>query len=243
MSVTHASENTIHSPSTSSIPNDQSLVPCSTYMNGGASSDQAYDDVRIVHEILSKYLSADHRQYIFDCIHTIHKHLKMHSKQGYGLMGGALADEFVSQYMKKICPLWQSCHDGQADFRLNGMRISFKKTQFGSDLALSWSRNDKVKKLVRPKFEVLMILYVMYSEKWYHRQDDTLFESGWYIIPVSLLNEHVTLSCNNKTDTLIKKQELCTILQKVRSLGFHIPFPTVQERALNFDLTNAFLST
>jgi hypothetical protein len=172
-------------------------------------------------------------------------------ESGSGLSGGMLIDLFLTEYLTNIIESYEACHEGESDCKILQIPISIKKINGKSTIALDWSKNgDDSKK--RERFETDIMVVNLKSCKWWKEfpqgvtQEEkdseyysTIMKAGIYIISRKYCKKYVTLSSNNKTNSLIDNKQLYNMLKEsIREnmvLEFPIEFPTYK-----FDILKAF---
>jgi hypothetical protein len=172
-------------------------------------------------------------------------------ESGSGLSGGMLIDMFLTEYLTNIIESYEACHEGESDCKILQIPISIKKINGKSTIALDWSKNgDDSKK--RERFETDIMVVNLKSCKWWKEfpqgvtQEEkdseyysTIMKAGIYIISRKYCKKYVTLSSNNKTNSLIDNKQLYNMLKEsIREnmvLEFPIEFPTYK-----FDILKAF---
>lgn len=109
-----------------------------------------------------------------------------------------------------------------ADYCFSGYPLSHKTIGYtgSGDLALAWSKNP-TGGLVRDEFEssvtILNLRQPSPEGRWRG------IAQGAYVIPVTYLREHVTFSSNNKTDSLVKADQVILALRHAASEGLLAP--------------------
>ena len=163
---------------------------------------------------------------------------------GAGLSSGTLVDLFINEYLKKILPTFVEFHTGEADGKCGDIIFSLKFVgcKKGSSLALDWSKNPSESS--RERFTCPICIIILHTGKWWTRKNlseytDTV-HSGLYFVDPSYCKENITLSSNNKTNTLITREQVYKMVQHAKTSGNHIPFPD-EPVSCRFIISNAFV--
>lgn len=159
---------------------------------------------------------------------------------GAGLSGGTLIDKYITAYFNKNILNCSEHHHGESDIMINGCPFSLKKITGKSKIALNWSKNNEQSKDHEP-FQCDMMIINLNTEKWWKRERagyNKEIPSGIYFIPRSECKS-IVFEKNNKTDTLIKPDQLYNLLDFSMINQFMIPFPP-HDPDLKFDITKAF---
>jgi len=146
-------------------------------------------------------------------------------KPGAGLSSGVRVEQLVLDFMDEKIKGFSKHQDGKSknidsDFVYRNIPFSFKKIgKKGGQLALAWSKNPE-KGVQRTKFtSSIMILFSREASKgqW------AGLPHGFYFVPQDFLPT-VRLSKNNKTDSLIKAEEVIKMLFYAKNNSFYVPF-------------------
>lgn len=166
---------------------------------------------------------------------------------GAGLTGGTMIDMLLCSYFKNKLSEYTDFHDGESDMKICNYPLSQKKINGKSTIALDWSKNDK--KSEREHFNSHIIIINLKTEQWWKKNPkqktsakityDDVVPAGIYIIDKQFCKKNITLSSNNKTDTLIDSQQLYIMLKRsmFQNLWIEMPKPNKQ---LQFNILNAF---
>ena len=122
-------------------------------------------------------------------------------------------------------------HLGEADFCIDGEKVSFKKINGAGGLALDWSKNPT--DIGRERFVHPIIILQLDNSKWWKTSPksnlkkgikyNSVVKAGLYCVDNNWCKQNITLSSNNKTDSLIKKQDVYHMIQKSISDKTYIP--------------------
>ena len=112
---------------------------------------------------------------------------------------------------------------GDADYYFEHYPISHKTIGWNGtgDLALAWSKNPPGG-LQRTEFKSSMAIALTRKSsggKW-----DNM-KNGYYIVPLDYLQGHISFSSNNKTDSLIKADQVIAAIKYSCSLELTVPLP------------------
>jgi hypothetical protein len=176
------------------------------------------------------------------------------AKSGRGLSTGEKIDFFITtQFLPShLNKSFKPYHKGEADFKINSTKISFKTTKSGGELALCWSRNDDASNQTNPKpcdhWKVPILIYVRESSQWWksgpkkpwskkkpnkkkpftpkEKQEFTeVIKPGLYLIDTNGGTGMPGLRQNNKSTCIIDKQEVYKLLVKAKNQKLFIKMP------------------
>lgn len=177
-----------------------------------------------------------------DCINAFCK------GDGCGLTGGTLVDIFVTKFLTTTLPQFKECHVNESDCIICKEKLSFKKINGKSTIALNWSKNPYNN--TTKKFTKNMIIINLKEGKWWKRKvpkdehkNINFFENipaGIFLIDKYYCKENVMLSTNNKTNTLIESKYLYMMLQHSITSNLYIQFPKLKNK-YTFDILSAFV--
>lgn len=167
----------------------------------------------------------------------------MSQGDGSGLGGGFLVDKnFISNLCSSIpnfSPHYKGESDLVFDFVLFINTFSFKKINGKSQIALDWSKNPN--KTNRCRFTSDIIILNLRGQQWWKQGpnkgnkdiDYTQYiEKGVYVIDKEFCKKNIELSENNKTDTLIKDQQLYEMLVSSINRGRFVKLPEVKKKLI-----------
>ena len=167
---------------------------------------------------LKESLTEEKLQYLSNCLHSIDDYCS--NNDGCGLTGGLLSDMLITEFLKIFLKSFETCHKGECDCKILDIPLSLKKIKGKSNLALNWSKNPK--KDLKEKFTADILIFNIKSVQWWKTRPkkkidenveyNTLVKSGIYLIDKEYCKEHVKLSKNNKTNSLITSQYLYLML-------------------------------
>jgi hypothetical protein len=155
---------------------------------------------------------------------------------GCGLSGGILVDMFITNYLSSKMDNFTINHRGESDCKIGDHPLSIKKITGKSTIALDWSKNGAQSK-PRDRWNTDMMIINLRTETW--RKHTPPLPAGIYFVSRIYCKEHITLSSNNKTNSLIKSDSLYTILQESIMQERVILFPT-DIPVVTFDILRAF---
>ena len=210
------------------------------------------DDSNTTHIIfneLKKYLTHDVMCDMLAKMNALSDVVKGDS--GSGLSGGMLIDMFLTEYLTNIIKSYEACHKGESDCKILNIPISIKKINGKSTIALDWSKNgDDSKK--RERFETDIMIINLKSGKWWiteprgatqEEKDSNYYSNtinaGIYIISHKYCKNNITLSSNNKTNSLIDTKQLYNMLKESIRENMVLEFPT-EFPTYKFKILNAF---
>lgn len=166
---------------------------------------------------------------------------------GAGLLGGGLIDMYLSKLFQTKILSYQDCHHGESDMMIFNTRLSQKKINGKSTIALDWSKNTSENK--KEKFDCDLIIINLKTEKWWKTRPnkiinsrikyDNIIPAGIYILDKRFCKKFVSLSSNNKTNTLITSEYLYIMLKRsiYQQLYIFIPPPN---KVVIFNILRAF---
>ena len=203
----------------------------------------------IIFNELKKYLTHDVLCDMLAKMNAVSDVLKGDS--GSGLSGGMLIDMFLTEYLTNIIKSYEACHKGESDCKILNIPISIKKINGKSTIALDWSKNgDDSKK--RERFETDIMIINLKSCQWWKTEPQgatqeekdskyysTTIKAGIYIISHKYCKNNVTLSSNNKTNSLIDTKQLYNMLKESIRENMVLEFPT-EFPTYKFKILNAF---
>jgi hypothetical protein len=169
---------------------------------------------------------------------------------GAGLSGGMLIDMAICAYFKEKIPEYEEFHKNESDMKIAGIKLSQKKINGKSTLALNWSKNDKSEKMkvAKSTFDDHIMVLNLKSGKWWKTNpikksclNITYNDSiplGIYLIDRKFCKCHIKLSSNNKTNTLISEQQLYSMLKYSIRQQLYIELPAPNKK-LSFNILKA----
>jgi hypothetical protein len=131
-------------------------------------------------------------------------------------------------------------HVGESDMKILKTEISLKKISGPSTIALDWSKNNKV--CTRNYFtHPIMIINLIQQQWWKKKLNYTeIIPSGIYLIDCDYCQNNISLTSNNKTNSLITKEYVYQMLQRGLKQKWFIELPPPNKK-YKFKLSNAFL--
>jgi len=174
---------------------------------------------------------------------------------GAGLSGGILVDMFLSEYLSSHIESFTECHIGESDCCMLGLPLSIKKIRGKSVIALDWSKNGETTQK-RERFDTDIIIVNLKTQQWWKKEPNcgyatqeekessfysSVIKAGLYVISKTYCKNHVKLSSNNKTDSMIDSVSLYKMLIHSIQSNMFIEFPTEEVPACKFNILNAFV--
>ena len=161
--------------------------------------------------------------------------------KGKGLKSGGLTDFVVTALFKKHnLSKFREHHIKDADLMICDVPLSLKKVTGKSQIGLDWSKNPESAKKKNP-FESDIMIINLKGEKWWKQKPGFTDEikSGIYLVDASFCRKHVDIDQNNKTNTLIKPDNVYKMIKHSieRDLFIELPPPN---RTFQFDILSAF---
>ena len=202
--------------------------------------------LRIVHKHLIDSLPIDDLQDLSNKMNAIANACQ---GDGAGLAGGTLTDMLISCFFQTKLPGYSEYHNGESDMKICNIPLSQKKINGKSTVALDWSKNEKTSD--RQQFTSDIMIINLKTEQWWKKSPNKLLcnqklsyndtiPSGIYFVDKLFCKRYITLSCNNKTNTLITDQYLYTMLKRSIHQQLFISLP-VPNKKLRFTILHAFL--
>jgi hypothetical protein len=202
-------------------------------------------DLTKVFTYINENLTPDDLQEIADKCNAITNACK---GDGAGLAGGGLIDMLICRFFTKKLTKYSECHKGESDMTICDVPLSQKKITGASDLALDWSKNET--ESIREHFSCHIIIINLKTSQWWKKTPknpsshlkilyNDMIPSGIYLVDKKFCKFYITLSSNNKTNTLIKKEFVYIMLKRSIALNLFIDLPDPNKDRL-FDILNAF---
>lgn len=146
-------------------------------------------------------------------------------KQGAGLTGGKQQEDLFRDmllYSDNRFSEMGSPTVKDADYYYNSLPLSHKTIGYngGGDLALAWSKNGPGG-LVRNEFHASMVIMCFRNPTKNGPLKGQL--QGAYVVPRDWLQDNITFSSNNKTDSLIPASEIARAMAHAKSQGLLVP--------------------
>ena len=160
---------------------------------------------------------------------------------GGGLLGGSLNDMLTCEFFWRVFGKdYIELHQGECDFTLCHVPLSFKKIHGKSAIALNWSKNiDESKE--GSHFQTHILILNLKTQVWWQRKRGVGLNheipSGLYLVDKYFCRTHVTLGKNNKTNSLIDSAQLYSMLRHsmLQDLFVALPEPTERMRICIWD--------
>lgn len=176
---------------------------------------------------------------------------KFSGKDGAGLSSGTIIDSIVCEYLCGKNNNIQEYHNNEADIMINNNPFSLKKIKSKGSLALDWSKNKTNSN--RERFCYNIIIIVTNTSKWWEKYPTRInndeeklcwnqeIKAGIYIIDKYWCKKNITVSSNNKTNTLIKDYNIYKMLLDAKGKNNFIPFNKNYEKKYhNYSFINGF---
>jgi hypothetical protein len=205
--------------------------------------------LQLIFDELKHYLTPD---VLADMLSKMNAITEMSRGDGAGLTGGTLIDMFLTAYLPHIIKTFKKCHAGEGDCNVLDVPLSIKKISGKSMIALDWSKNSENSKQ-RERFNADIMIINIKTEQWWKRnpsdcaqeEKDSAFyltpvKAGIYIISKTYCKANVTLSSNNKTNSLIDEKALYRMLKESMKNNMVIEFPSEVPKH-EFNILNAFV--
>ena len=146
-------------------------------------------------------------------------------KQGAGLTGGKQQEDLFRDmllYSDKRFSETGTPEVKDADYYFNNLPPSHKTIGYngGGDLALAWSKNGP-DGLVRNKFHASMVIMCFRDQTKGGALKGQL--QGAYVVPRDWLQDNISFSSNNKTDSLISASEIVRAMAYATSHALFVP--------------------
>lgn len=217
------------------------------------------NELKKIIEYLEKYLTPDKLQEISNMCIAVNNSC---TGDGSGLSSGTLIEKVVSAFFKNILPEFECYNIGQADMKICGNPVSFKKTTGKSELASNWTKPKKLKpneiitnksneKYIKIPFQEHILIINLKTDKWWKRKPGVevrnnlkfppydIIPMGIYIVDKEYCKKNVVLSSNTKTDTLIKNYYVYNMIQNSILNKLYIKLPEPNKK-IKFDILKAF---
>lgn len=170
---------------------------------------------------------------------------------GAGLSGGTLTDKFIIAFLSQKIRDFVEHHVLESDCKVLDYPLSLKKINGKSSIALDWSKNGENSK-PRERFDTDMMIINLKTEQWWKSSPKTAtkeeseskffsstIKAGIYFVSHTYCKSNVCLKSNNKTDSLIDKEDLYKMLKQSISNNMVIEFPN-DYPVSRFNILNAF---
>lgn len=167
---------------------------------------------------------------------------------GCGLTSGILIDIFITKFLTQNLPNFKEYHNNETDCIICDEKLSLKKINGKSTIALNWSKNPIEYEKIN-FVENIMIINLK-SCKWWKRKFPTenieqinftkIIPAGIYLVDKYYCQNTVVLSKNNKTNTLITSKYLYMMLNNCIKRNLYIPLPK-QNKKYIFDILSSFV--
>jgi len=207
--------------------------------------DEIIDEYSYLHKIKKELnISPGKREYLISGISAITR--KVAQMDGNGLLGGSLKDLFISEFLKNNVETYEDTHSGESDFKVSHQEISLKNINGGSTCALNWSKNPEFSHI---PFTCHIIVFQEKNSKWWKKgpkkQIDNLdysqnIKRGMYICSRYYCKKNIKLGSNNKTDTLISKEDMYRMLLYSKNNGLYIDYDVDTDISVNWSISKGF---
>lgn len=191
---------------------------------------------------IKKYITQTDLQFIVNSFSTIKNTF---TGDGCGLSGGIICERIIIELFVMKIPSFTLNSYMESDFIINSIPYSFKKISGKSTIALDWSKNKNTS--IRNYFVYDIIIINMKSQRWWKTAPKNHTSSGWNsIIPMGIYfvssvwcKCNISISSNNKTNTLITSTNLYKMLIYSLRNNVYIELPSYTNQ-LEFRILNAF---
>lgn len=198
-----------------------------------------------MHQYLTSALTADILQEFSNECDAISTYCR---GDGKGLIGGMLIDMLLSECFAKHLTQYTNCHAGESDMAICNLPLSQKKITGKSAIALDWSKNSRQSN--RERFTCDIMLINLKTTEWWkktpatvlpklHLVYTTTIPAGIYIVDKAFCKTYITLTSNNKTNTLISQQYVYCMLKRSIAAKLYIRLPP-PDKKLTFSIAAAF---
>ena len=166
------------------------------------------------------------------------------SGDGGGLTSGFLIDKVICEFFSKKIKDYEEYHIGESDFKLSDQPLSFKKIKGASAIALSWSKNPAQKlngeqSVKRSFWEFPVLILNLQTDKWWSKGPQQNIDSrinwtmvmhkGFYIIDNKDARSWIKLEKNNKSDSIVSKDQVYKMLFLAQEKNLFISIPESKE--------------
>lgn len=146
-------------------------------------------------------------------------------QSGAGLTGGqqqeSLWIDMLTMSDSRFTQYYRASPVQDADYYFQGYPISHKTISWNGtgDLALAWSKNPPggIQRTVFRASMAIALTRRPTSGKWGG------IKNGYYLIPLDYLQQQITFSSNNKTDSLIVNKHVIDAIRYAESVGLIVP--------------------
>jgi hypothetical protein len=208
--------------------------------------DEIIDDYSYLHKIKRELnIPSEKRKYLISEISAITRMVAQ--MDGNGLLGGSLKDLLICEFLENNVDTYEDTHSGESDFKvLNQVPLSLKNINGGSTCALNWSKNPDFS---HEPFTCHIIVFQEKNSKWWKKgpkkQNDKLdysqnIKKGMYICSRYYCKKNIKLGSNNKTDTLISKEDMYRMLLYSKNNGLYIDYDVDTDISVNWSISRGF---
>lgn len=159
--------------------------------------------------------------------------------QGGGLASAVFVDLFVTEFLEEKLSSFHTHHDGETDCIILDTSISFKKIcpkKSDPSIALDWSKNQT--KSEKEYFTDDMMIFSL------RELSSRLFKDtipiGIFFIPKDFCKKYIPLKSNNKTDSLIDKNNLMKMMYYAYEKKLFLPISTSHVSKWVWDISKGF---
>jgi hypothetical protein len=203
--------------------------------------DEIIDDYSYLHKIKKELnISPEKRKYLINAINAITR--KVSQMDGNGLLGGSLKDLLIRDFLKDNVEKYEDTYSGESDFKVSQQEISLKNINGGSTCALNWSKNPEFS---HKPFTCHIIVFQEKNSKWWKKgprnQNDNVdysqnIKRGMYICSRYYCKKNIKLGSNNKSDTLISKENMYRMLLYSKNNGLYIDYDVETDNRVNWSI-------
>jgi hypothetical protein len=209
--------------------------------------DNSNTELAMLKKYLEDNLDENLLEQISECCFEIREHCQ---SDGKGLTTGLLVDKYLDSIFPKFLPEYEEYHVGEADFKINGIPISFKTINGVKSIALAWSKNKETSKRREFWNENIMIFNRITEQKWaqgptkqFNDHDKEYYTDimpcGFYLVNKCCQN-WTKLTQNNKTNSLVDSKYVYEMLKTAKENDLFIPLPDPKGNIFEFDFSKAF---
>ena len=231
-----------------SIPNDEISI-INHYNNDGCEYEiiDYYSELKNIKVYLE--FSYEKKVELISKINSITNYVS--KMDGNGLLGSSLKDLLITEFLANNIKTFYSTHTGESDFSILNILFSLKNINGASACALNWSKGNKIK--IHNPFTCHIIVFQEKTLQWWKQgpknpQENINYtrkiKKGIYICSMNYCRKNITkLGSNNKTDTLISKENMYRMLTYSEDNDLFINFENIDVKNYDFSILNSFKNT
>jgi hypothetical protein len=174
---------------------------------------------------------------------SLYRHCE--NKDGSGLSSGSLVEFYIADKLKDVAG-FSTYNKGESDIKIDDHCLSLKKINGRSSIALDWSKNTNDSKKTYFNNDIMIIN--LKNQIWWKKSPkkpsrnvaySREIRAGIYLIDKDFCKQHVLLTSNNKTNSLVSSEYLYIMLLNSINNDLFIEFPLPTNiQTINF--TNLF---